>query len=180
MTQLKQLGAIVAIILFMSSLAHAQDKAKINWMTIEEAFNANKKEPRKILIDVYTDWCGWCKVMDKNTFSHDVVAGYVNKKYYAVKLNAERAGDVTLGDKKYDNRQLAALLLQNRMSYPTVVYLNEKFDMIQPIPGYQDAKAFHQVITFLGDDFYKKEEFEKFKAGTYTKKFAKNMEGVKL
>ena len=171
---------ILAIALIFSKIGHAQEKSRVNWMTIEQAFEANKKEPRKILIDVYTDWCGWCKVMDKNTFNHEVVADYVNKKYYAVKLNAEKPGQVVLGDKKYDNRELAAQLLQNRMSYPTVVYLNEQFNMIQPIAGYQDAKVFHQIITFLGDDFYKKQEFEKYKAETYPKKFAKSMEGVKL
>jgi thioredoxin-related protein len=171
---------ILSILLLTSTLSLAQEKAKINWLTIEQAFEANKKEPRKIMIDIYTDWCGWCKVMDKNTFNHDVVAEFVNKKYYAVKLNAERAGDVTLGDKKFENRQLAAQLLQNKMSYPTVVYLNEKFDMIQPIPGYHDAKAFHQIITYLADDYFKKEDFEKYKAGTYTKKYAKSIEAIKL
>lgn len=157
--------------LFVANKSIAQEKTKIKWITLDQAFEAIKKEPRKIVIDVYTDWCGWCKVMDKNTFSDAKVADFVNKKYYAVKLNAEQAGEIQIGDKKYTYPQLASDLMQGRMSYPTIVYLDEKFNMIQPIPGYQDAKAFHQVITFLGDNHYKKLDFEKYKAEKYEKTY---------
>ncbi len=157
--------------IFSSQLSNAQEKTKIKWITMDQAFEAIKKEPRKIVIDVYTDWCGWCKVMDKNTFSDAKVAEFVNKKYYAVKLNAEQGGEIQIGDKKYTYPQLASELMQGRMSYPTIVYLDEKFNMIQPIPGYQDAKAFHQVITFLGDNHYKKLDFEKYKAEKYDKAY---------
>jgi thioredoxin-related protein len=162
--------AIFAFLVFANLNVKAQDK-KIKWMSIDQAFEAIKKEPRKILIDVYTDWCGWCKVMDKNTFSDEKVAEFVNKKYYAVKLNAEQAGQIALGNKTYSYPDLASQLMQGKMSYPTIVYLDEKFNMIQPIPGYQDSKAFHQVITFLGDDHFKKLDFEKYKSDTYAKAY---------
>lgn len=160
---------LFATVVFSSNLSHAQEASKIKWMSMDQAFEAIKKEPRKIVIDVYTDWCGWCKVMDKNTFSDAKVIEFVNKKYYAVKLNAEQGGQIKIGDKTYTYPDLASQLMQGRMSYPTIVYLDEKFNMIQPIPGYQDAKAFHQVITFLGDDHYKKVDFEKYKAEKYPK-----------
>lgn len=162
---------IIAIFIFGNFKLNAQDKAKIQWLTIDQAFEAIKKDPKKIVIDVYTDWCGWCKVMDKNTFSDPKVIEFVNKKYYAVKLNAEQDGQIKIGDKTYTYPDLASQLMQGRMSYPTIVYLDEKFNMIQPIPGYQDAKAFHQVITFLGDNHYKKLDFEKYKAEKYVKTY---------
>lgn len=164
-------AAVIALLFLVSNEISAQEKSKINWMSIDQAFAAIKKEPRKIVIDVYTDWCGWCKVMDKNTFSDAKVIDFVNKKYYAVKLNAEQAGQIKVGDKTYTYPDLASQLMQGRMSYPTIVYLDEKFNMIQPIPGYQDAKAFHQVITFLGDDHFKKTDFEKYKAEKYVKAY---------
>lgn len=163
-------ATIALLFLFVNEIS-AQEKTKIKWMTIDQAFEAIKKEPRKIVIDVYTDWCGWCKVMDKNTFSDPKVIDFVNKKYYAVKLNAEQAGQIKVGDKTYTYPDLASQLMQGRMSYPTMVYLDEKFNMIQPIPGYQDAKAFHQVITFLGDNHFKKTDFEKYKAEKYVKTY---------
>ncbi|MCY7351595.1 MAG: DUF255 domain-containing protein, partial [Cytophagaceae bacterium] len=159
---------------------HAEPKGAIQWMSIEEAFAKNKKAPRKLLIDVYTDWCGWCKVMDKNTFREAKVAEYINRKFYAVKLNAEQRAPIKLGEQNFvfvaqgqkGYHQLAASLMNNQMSYPTTVFLDEKLGMIQPIPGYMDANAFHQVATFIGDDHFKKQAFEKYKAETYPKLFA--------
>lgn len=151
----------------------------INWITLEEAFAKTKTAPRKILIDVYTDWCGWCKVMDKKTFTDPKVVSYVNQNYYAVKFNAESRKDVKIGETVYKfdaaNRahQAAIALLQGRMSYPSIVYLDEEFNMIQPVPGYMEVKPFHQIITFIGGNHHKKEEFEAFKTGTYAKTYGK-------
>ena len=169
--KLKFLFTLIVGMLLNTNKMLAQDAAKIKWMSLDQAFAAQKKEPRKIVIDVYTDWCGWCKVMDKNTFSDAKVIEFVNKKYYAVKLNAEQAGQISIGDKQYNYPQLASELMQGKMSYPTIVYLDEKFGMIQPIPGYQEAKVFHQVITFLGDNHFKKTDFEKYIAETYVKTY---------
>ena len=62
---------------------------EINWISIEEAEIANKKEPRKVFIDVYTDWCGWCKKMDASTFEDPQIIKYLNENYYCVKLDGE-------------------------------------------------------------------------------------------
>jgi len=155
------------------SSAHAVDG--IQWLTVEQAYAKTQKEPRKVLIDVYTDWCGWCKVMDKETFKNKAVVDYVNKKFYAVKLDAEQKEAITLGGKKFEFlaqggkgiHQLALALTNNQPSFPTTVFLDDKFQMIQPLPGYMKAKEFHEVITFFGDNYHKKEAFETYKAKTY-------------
>jgi thioredoxin-related protein len=162
-----------------SEVAKNTDPKKIHWMSLEEAYIAVQKEPRKIVIDVFTGWCGWCKVMDQKTFSEAKVAEYVNKNFYAVKLDAEQKEDITLGSQKYSfvvqgqggYHQAAAGLMGGKMSYPTIVYLDEKFNLIQAVPGYQDAKQFHQIITFFGDNFYKKEDWNKYSQETYQKQF---------
>ena len=160
---------------FLSVKTKAQNK--INWLTLEQAYAKTKIAPKKVIIDVYTGWCGWCKVMDENTFSNAAVINYINDNYYAVKLDAENTKDIRIADKVYKfdetnkTNQAAIELLQGKMSYPSIVYLDEKFNMIQPLPGYMDAKAFHQVITYIGDNNHKKEDFEKYKAGTYISKY---------
>lgn len=154
------------------SLAAAEG---IQWLTIEEAYAKIQKEPRKILIDVYTDWCGWCKVMDRETFKDKAVTEYINKKYYAVKLDAEQKGTIRLGDKQFKYleqggrgiNEIALALTNNQPSYPTTVFLDDHFNMIQPLPGYLKAKEFHQIITFFGEDYHKKQDFESYKAKTY-------------
>lgn len=148
---------------------------EIQWITIEEAYAKMQKEPRKVLVDVYTDWCGWCKVMDRETYKNAEVIDYINKKYYAVKLNAEQRETITLGNQRFEFiaegqkgiHQMALALTNNQPSFPTTVFLDDKFQMIQPLPGYMKAKEFHEVITFFGDNYNKKESFEDYKAKTY-------------
>jgi thioredoxin-related protein len=169
--------SLVLISVLITSFTHtyaqaiATDDSKINWMTLEEAFQATKKEPRKVLVDVYTSWCGWCKVMDQKTFSDPKVISYVNQKYYAVKLDAEQKADIVIGEQKYTwqngYNQAGQALLQNRMSFPTIVYLDERFSMIQPVPGYQDAPNFHKIIVYFGDNYFKKGEWDKFQKEVY-------------
>lgn len=148
----------------------ATEPEKVNWMSFEEALEKSKIEKRKIFIDVYTDWCGWCKVMDKKTFSEPAIAAYLNAKYYPVKFNAEQKEDIIFRDHTFKfvaqgrrgYHELAAALLQNKLSYPTVVFLDEDLNLIQPLPGYREPKEFHPILQFFGDDLYKSMKWNKF------------------
>lgn len=142
--------------------------AKINWLTMEEAAEKIKQQPRKVIIDVYTDWCGWCKKMDQSTFTDPAVVAYVNKHYYAVKLNAEGKAPITLNGHTYTYKpdykahELAIALLQGQMSYPTTVYLDEKFNMLTPVPGYLDAPTLTKILTYFGGNNHKKMSWEEY------------------
>lgn len=123
--------------------------ASIAWMTWEDAVAANAKAPKRVLVDVYTDWCGWCKRMDATTFKDPKVADLVRENFYAVKLNAEQREDIvydghTFKFERMGNRgahQLAASLLDNRLSYPSIVYLNADMERVMISPGYKDPAA---------------------------------------
>jgi thioredoxin-related protein len=136
---------------------------KVKWYTIEEAVELNKKEPRKIMIDVYTDWCGWCKVLDKNTFQNDTVAAYLNEKFYPVKFNAEQKDSIVFQGQTYKfiaqggrgYHELAAAFLGGQMSYPSVVFLDENVQGLHIEKGYVEAKRFDMILKFLGGNFYK-------------------------
>ena len=118
---------------------------KINWLKLEEAYELNQKEPRKIFVDVYTDWCGWCKKMDKETFANAEVADYVNKNYYAVKLDAESQREFMMAGEKMNEATVARQLGVN--SFPTIVLIHEDFQKFQPVPGFQPAKEFKDILT---------------------------------
>lgn len=145
---------------------------KIKWLTIEQAAERIKKEPRKVMIDVYTDWCGWCKKMDKDTFTDPEVIALMNKYYYAVKLDAEGKAPITLNDHTYTfkpdyrSHELAVALLQGQMSYPTTVYLDEKFNMLAPVPGYLNAKNFAKVLRYFGENHHKTMNWKEYEKKT--------------
>ncbi|MBN1598316.1 MAG: DUF255 domain-containing protein [Bacteroidales bacterium] len=160
---MKNLLIIAGLILCFS--LHGQ---QIRWYTWEEAVELNKKVPRKIMVDVYTDWCGYCKVMDRNTFGNAIIADYLNKTFYPVKFNAEQREDITFNNTIYKfvpqgNRgyhELAAALLNGQMSYPSVVFLNEEVQIIHVQKGYTQAKPFDEIIKFLGGNHWEKESWE--------------------
>ena len=145
-------------------------KGKVNWITLEDAAAKIKKEPRKVIIDVYTDWCGWCKKMDQSTFTNPAVAEYINANFYAVKLDAEGKDPITINGKtykynpKYRSHEVAVTLLSGQMSYPSTVYLDEKMAILAPVPGYLDAAAMKSLLTYFGDNHYKKKSYQKYSA----------------
>jgi len=145
-------------------------KKEVGWMSFEQAMAKSKVEKRKIFIDVYTDWCGWCKRMDANTFSEDRVSAYLSEKFYPVKFNAEQKESVEFNNYtfKYIPRgrggynEMAAALLNGQLSYPSVVFLNENFEIIQVLPGYRKADEFLKIAHFIGDDQYLTSKWEDF------------------
>lgn len=147
--------------------------AKIKWLDIEEAEALNQKKPKKIFIDTYTDWCGWCKKMDASTFINPVIVEYMNKNFYAVKFNAERKDTVNFNNKEYINpnptgsrssHQLAMELLSGRMSFPSFVFLDEKLGKITIVPGYRKAPEFEAILHYIGENLYKDQKWEDFNA----------------
>ncbi len=146
--------------------------AEITWISIEEAEAKAKSEPKKILVDMYTDWCHWCKVMDKNTFSNEVIIDLVNEDFYAVKLDGETKDTLNFQGKDYffrtkpgSNRgfhELAYALSGGRLSYPTIVFLDESTQMLQPIPGYKKPTDMEAILTYFGQGFHKDTPWKEF------------------
>lgn len=143
---------------------------KINWLTFEQAVELARKNPRKILIDVYTDWCGWCKKMDAETFSHPVIVRYINANFYAVKFNAEQRENVVFqnhtfkfisnGTRGY--HELAAALLNNQLSYPSMAYLDENLQLLGSVPGFRQARDLEPLLKYIREDLYKTMTYETF------------------
>jgi thioredoxin-related protein len=143
----------------------------LKWYTLKEAIELNKKQPRKILIDMYTDWCGWCKKMDAETFHHPGIVAYLKDNFYPVKFNAETHDTIEFKGKKYVNdgtgnrspHSLAVELMNNKMSYPTIVYLDENLAPISAVPGFLNAADIEPILIFFSRNFYKIYPYESFK-----------------
>ncbi|MFN3757330.1 MAG: thioredoxin family protein [Flavobacterium sp.] len=134
--------------LFVAVLAtFATQAQEIKWMTFDEAMAAQKKNPKPIFMDVYTDWCGPCKMLDKNTFSNKEVAEYINANFYAVKFNGEGNNEVNYKGKKYSNPNFNPdrkgrnsvhefTMFLKVEGYPSMYILNSKGDIDKVIVGY--------------------------------------------
>jgi thioredoxin-related protein len=145
----------------------------IKWMTWQEMQDAQKTEHRKVFVDVYTGWCGWCKRMDASTFRDPVIVKYVNEHFYAIKFDAETKESINFRGKDYryipqgmqGYNELAAEILNNQMSYPTSVYFDEDLNEIFPVPGYQESKIFETVLNYVAGNSYKTTKFDDFQKG---------------
>lgn len=171
---------VILSLLILILAAPAALSQEIKWMTMNEALQAQKKEPKKIFMDAYTTWCGPCKLLDKNTFSNEDVIAYINKHYYPVKFNAEGNEEVNyLGmsfkNPNFDpqrtgrNSQHDFARAMKITGYPSLVFFDEKGNLIGPIPGYRTPHQLELFLKMFVDEDYKKiNSPEAFKAYSET------------
>jgi thioredoxin-related protein len=154
---------ILFVFLTIGSLANAQAVQGINWMTTDQVEEAMKTQKKKIFIDLYTDWCGWCKRMDATTFKDPAIVEYMNRNYYCIKFNAERRDTVRFNnfdfydltpDGKKGTNYLAYSLLEGRMSYPSFVILDENFSRLYVIAGYKQPEPMYGLLMLFGTNEY--------------------------
>ena len=165
---------LLSLVLFMVGFTvySQENSSKVKWYTIEEALKLNEQNPKKIFIDVYTDWCGWCKTMDKNTFSNPQIAEYLNTYYYPVKFNAESSKEITYKGVVYKNQgtgnrsthDFAAAILNGRLSYPSAVYMDGQNNLLTAVPGYYAPADIEPILVFFAENYYKTIKWEDFRA----------------
>lgn len=171
---MKNFMLLLMMVFSFSTMAQTTETKKdsIHWMSIEEAVVANEQEPRMFFVDVYTDWCGWCKKMDASTFQDSLVIDYLNTHYYAVKFDAEQREDVVVNDSTYKFQanlgrrgvhEFAVALLNGRLSYPSYVYLTVDVERFTVSPGYKGPERLLPELEFvLGYDINNPVSFQDF------------------
>ena len=163
------------LLFFLFQFSHAQ---QVNWMSIEKAQELQKTNPKNIIMDIYTDWCGPCKLLDRNTFANKDVAKYINENFYAVKFNAEGNDIVnfkgyTFENPNYDpakaNRRNSSHQLSQAFriqAFPTIVFLDKSSNLLHKLRGYKTPKQLEVYLKLFTDENYKnynsQEEFNKF------------------
>ncbi len=147
------------------------DNQEIKWTTFDKI--NSKKGKKMVFVELYTPWCRWCSRMEKITFSDPAIAKYMNKNFYNIRFDAESRRTVKFLGKNYrfDNKDgnrgrhsLARVLMQNsqKQGYPTVVFFDENYNLIQAIPGYITAKDFEAIVRYFGDGNYQTETWTEF------------------
>ena len=170
--------ALIVTVSFVYAQSTPTIVETINWLTWEQAiaqqqkdvaaYNAatNKKTatpPKKMFIDMYTSWCGWCKKMDATTFKDPNVITYMNKYYYPIKFNAERANDIIFNGHTFVNpapgktrstHQFAVSILDSKLSYPAYVILDENVNRIVLYYGYKQVEDLFGILLFFKGNYH--------------------------
>lgn len=150
--------------LLFAALLNGQNKTapaqQINWISFDSLNVQYARETRPILIDVYTNWCGWCKHMDKTTYLQKDVVAYLNDKYYAVKFDAESTAPITFKGKKfvynrqYRTHELAIYLTNRNLQFPHTIFLSTLDAPPAPLAGYLKPGELEVPLRFFGDSAY--------------------------
>jgi thioredoxin-related protein len=155
-------------LLITSAREPSSEQGQVHWLTLDEASAHFQKDQRPILIDLYTDWCGWCKTMDHKTYMDKRVADYLNNKFYPVRLNAETKNQISWNNKVYEfnanyrANDFAIYLTGGRLEFPTTIFI--PYDgMPQAIPGYMPPKDFELLVKYFGEKAYGQIPFEVYR-----------------
>jgi len=150
----------------------------VQWFSFEDAIALNAQRvayglpARKIFVDVYTEWCGWCRRFNDVTLSHPVIADILNTEWIPVKLNAERTDTVVINNQVFVNEnpagrpgphQLAIALLSGQVGFPTQVFIDERGSVIEISPGFKPPAHLEAILRFFGSDAYKTVEWDVFR-----------------
>jgi thioredoxin-related protein len=169
---MKKKNSVLTIILlltfFLSGLTprRADDpKAKKNavtWLSFAQGLASSQKEKKMLVVDFYTTWCGWCKVMDKETYGNENVIKFAKEKLVLVKVNAESNDKTRFRDKEYTYRELALAFGVN--GYPATAFIDANGEVLTVVSGYIPADKFIPVLEYLADGHHKNMKFEEYLA----------------
>jgi len=112
------------------------DFAKIHFLentTLTEAIELAKKEDKPIFIDIYTDWCLPCKVMEEEVYSDRAISRYFNDNFINLKAN----GDEDIGNK-------LAFLFEVK-GYPSLIFVDHRGRLILKHTGGTSSMKFLQL-----------------------------------
>lgn len=151
---MKKILLFLLLVIAHSNIASAKD---LQWKKFNEGISEAKKSGKKILVDVYTDWCKWCKEMDKKTYADKNVSAYLKKKFVIIKLNAEGNEKVMYEGKLITPQEFAQGMGVD--GYPATVFLQNNGKPITLLPGYSTPDQFIHVLSFIGENHYLKKKF---------------------
>ncbi len=135
-------------------------KTQVDWKTFDQGMDLAKQEKKLLVIDFYTDWCHWCKVMDKDTYGDASVQAYVKDRAIMAKINAETDEKFRFKDGRYSGRELAMMF--GVRGFPTTAFLTAEGELITAISGFIPADRFALILKYLAEDWYQKMKFDEF------------------
>ncbi|MBN1163777.1 MAG: DUF255 domain-containing protein [Candidatus Krumholzibacteriota bacterium] len=157
----KRLGILTLLfgisLVFSCSEESSSGKETVNkWLSFNEGMQLARQENKPVIIDFYTGWCKWCKVMDKETFANPQVANYLRKNFISIRINAEdRSESLKYRGKKYSPYELTRFF--RVQGFPTLAYLDSEGEKIMLIAGFKKPASFLPSLKYVSSGCYKKD-----------------------
>ncbi len=154
--------AVAAITL--SAMSTTAQSPHVEWVALPDALSSAPDSNRLIVLDLYTDWCGWCKRMERDTYADDAVVAYIAEHFIASRLNPEKEGKVTYDDHEYSFAEFGSAL--GVRGYPTTAFFNQKGELLTTVAGYIGPDEFLKILRFFGDGSYQSMSWEEYRKGS--------------
>lgn len=169
----------------LSLFAQEPANQKVKWTSLEEAQKAAKADGKPLLIDVFTQWCGPCRMLATQTFMDDQTAAYINSHYHPVRFDAEGKDPVTYNGKEYKNPSynpsagirnstheltLAIAATERGIAYPTVIYMDKDGKVLAPVQGYLTPEQLEPILIYFGEGVYLKQQYPEFQGAFKTRR----------
>ncbi len=150
--------------------AQTEKDGLVNWLSIKEAQQKNKEVQKPFIIDIYTDWCGWCKHMMKTTYSNAGIANYINSNFYPVKFDAETKDTIEYNGKIYKPtskepktpHELAIKFLGTSLSYPSTMFVTNNFEYNLLSQGFIEDKKIEPFLIFMVENAWRNSVYDEF------------------
>jgi thioredoxin-related protein len=155
---------LIAFFIFGFNQSEIAKIDQVNWLSINEVQQKLKSNPKPVLIDLYTDWCYWCKVMDKRTYQNEKVIAYINEHFYAIKLNAETKDTLRWNNQDYTYNplykvnQFSMFATGGNLRFPSTIIITTGDDPVS-IPGYLRTGDIEPILKYFGEGIYHRMSF---------------------
>lgn len=127
-----------------SKIAAQVQGEELQWYGFNEGLKLAKEQNKFVMVDIYTDWCGWCKKLDKTTYQDAKVVEALKKDFISVKFNPEKDGSYEYTGKTYTGKQLETKFKVD--GYPMILFLDSKEGVVKKIDGYVDATEMSGIL----------------------------------
>ncbi len=142
-------SAAIALAVLLSVPGFVSPARATEWKHWNEGMEAARRNGRPVLVDVYTDWCGWCERMDAEVYSKPDVSSYLAAHFVTVRLNAESGELTSYQGRNYSARSLASAF--DVSGYPTTIFFGTDGEHLVNVPGYLPRDRFMLLLRFIGD-----------------------------
>ncbi len=160
------IGAVVLAIaaLWMLYNMRSSDEERVNgavrWASFNDGMATARAEHKMVMVDVYTDWCVWCKKLDKEVYPDPRVSSAIASQFVPIKVNAESGSTIEFNGVRMTEEQFARQA--GVTGYPTVLFLDDQGKVVTTLPGFLPADRFVRVLQYVSEHRYREQSLDDF------------------